>query len=1220
MYNIDIICTRRHSVSQEKYMEEPKLTETRDEYTYEELDGNIEKCLTVIIEKLKKGQMSVMIGAGFSKNANPAYPSWPQLMISAYKELYPDKYELHATKIREKIEKNSGLEIDQDKEQPVKIIEEIQEELKQVISNAITNPSGFAQKYIDMKGRREDLDIYIEDALVPIESSETNSLELHEKLLSLNWNDIITTNWDTLLERANSNGYYEVVKSAKRLKVRNRRRIIKINGSLRSDDEKRQRKYSFDDSFNYLYVITEDDFNNYHIEHPDFSNFMKVKMLQDAFCLIGFSGNDPNFRYWVKELKRAMTKGGNTEEPNPIFFIDTSHKEPHPAILQYYKNNYIVRISLDDAVKHINSDLDETSILDKSDLPTKKTENEKYEKLLVLFDFIARNTNQTFDYINYKYDSRLATIAYQILDSQTTIDITEYNSVPIFYFNNLYYSNYIITNIHDAFASKDSLIEKEYVTVYNFCISNYYTISNIYEPSILEKIIENYNKNMLPKKCALFFLQQILKFDRYYDKDNTKLKNYYNTPANTDEYNNILTYETALRLYENFEYEKLQELLDDWTPEKEKNIDALSILKKLGLLLAFDNVMIFRSKQDALKSLLDIAEQAASKDTNKQILLFIKDYQRSIFSKISYLEPNDIINQEISELRTKGYKLPHEYVDELLRKPNYKQLGPNEDTRYLRTLIQYPNPKKNFPVIFRIFNFIEYTGITACFCLDETQLLKLIQDNKNDEGCLYKILLLSIPFFGNSSSEYTLRTIVPSILRYIKLETLKELYNKIFRIIKYKIDKSINPTVYIYMITEVIKRLSHSECTDYISYIIGKIEEGNHIVISYIARGRVWGWKKPFLEILKRIDTFTDYEKILIWIMRNFLEDCKAVSRSNSSRYEQSEFLPYYFALITDNKFINEKVEFFKSEQGKQLITEDMQYIKKLALYAYDYIEPSIQKELQAYFEEHYTIQIDPYFITKLKSDKLKNKCLELIQQYDVKTYSPLNYSLLHIVKALNASKLLNNEDKKTICRYIAEKHKTLQENSNYFKHDPYKSRIALQNEFFLIVAELATKEQQETDSDIKELYAKLDQIYKEQNAYLLSAEWSYTNDLQKFKQAFLESIPCFSYLHLEKQYLPITNVCLSKIIVQDSAEFEAVLEQFINIYEGKFGNGIFENEVTSGILIQILTKFRIEIPFCYDDLFIKSQMKKLAKCMKTRNIEDEVIDYWLNGGSNSLQ
>lgn len=838
----------------------------------------------------------------------------------------------------------------------------------------------------------------------------------------------------------------------------------------------------------------------------------------------------------------------------------------------------------------------------------------------VLFDFIARNTNQTFDYINYKYDSRLATIAYQILDSQTTIDITEYNSVPIFYFNNLYYSNYIITNIHDAFASKDSLIEKEYVTVYNFCISNYYTISNIYEPSILEKIIENYNKNMLPKKCALFFLQQILKFDRYYSTDNAKLEHYCGVLSNTEECNNILTYEKALRLYENFEYEKLQELLDNWTPEKDKNVKALSILKKLGLLLAFDNVMFFDSKTEVLKSLLDVAEQAALKGANKQILLFIKYCRQRILFTIGYLEPNDIIDKEISELRTKGYKLPHEYVDELLRKTNHKQLRPNEDTRYLRTLIQYPNPKKNFPVVFRIFNFIEYTGMPSYLCLDETQLLKLIQDNKNDEGCLYKILLISISFFGNSSSEETLRTIVPSVLRYIKLETLKELYNKIFRIIKYKIDKSINPTVYIYMITEVIKRLSQSECTDYISYMLAQIEQKNAIVLSCITRGSIWGWKKPFFEILKRIDTFTDYEKILIWIMRNFLEDCKAVSRSNWSRYEQSEFLPYYSALITDNKFITEKKNFFKSEQGKQLITEDMQYTKKLALYAYDYMEPSIQKELQSHFEEHYTIQIDPYFITKLKSDKLKNKCLELIKHYDIKAYSSLDYRLLGFVKNLLYANLLDESDKKEICTYIAEKYQTLQENSDYFKHDPYQRRIALQNEFFLIVAELAPKEQQETDSDIKELYAELEKTYKEQNAYLLSSEWSYTNDLQKFKQAFLESIPCFSYLHLEKQYLPIINICLSKIIVQDSAEFEAVLEQFISIYESKFGNGIFENDKTADILIQILRKFKIEIPFCYDDLFIKAQMKKLAKCMKTRNIEAEVIAYWLNEGANSLQ
>lgn len=37
---------------------------------YDQLDGNISECLNYIIKKLKEGQISLMVGAGFSKNAN----------------------------------------------------------------------------------------------------------------------------------------------------------------------------------------------------------------------------------------------------------------------------------------------------------------------------------------------------------------------------------------------------------------------------------------------------------------------------------------------------------------------------------------------------------------------------------------------------------------------------------------------------------------------------------------------------------------------------------------------------------------------------------------------------------------------------------------------------------------------------------------------------------------------------------------------------------------------------------------------------------------------------------------------------------------------------------------------------------------------------------------------------------------------------------------------
>ena len=768
----------------------------------------------------------------------------------------------------------------------------------------------------------------------------------------------------------------------------------------------------------------------------------------------------------------------------------------------------------------------------------------------------------------------------------------------------------MITNIRSVLSDIDSWIEHEYLLIYNLCVNNYYTLSNIYEPNTVVEIIENYNKKMLPQNKTLSFLEQILKYYRYRDRTD-KLEKYFYEISTIDQCKNIFNYEKALKLYEDLEYEQLQKLLDSWHPEKDENPDALSILKKLRLLLAFDNIMFFYAKKDTIKELLDIAELSASKGEHKQILLFIKYCRRSIMSRIDYLEPNDIINKEISELKTEGYKLPYEYIYELLPKSDNKNLKPNVDARYSGSTIQLVGREQAFSPIFRIFNFIEYTGIPAFICLNETQLLDFIQYNKSNEGYLYHILLLSIPFFGNSAEEDLLRTIIPSILRYMKIETLKILYEKIFSIIKYRIDNTINPTIYIYIITEIIKRLPQSVYTDYISYIMKKIEEKNKIVISGITKGTVWGWKKPFLEILKHINNFTDYEKLMIWVMSEFLEDCKDAHRIKAYSYGQSEFFPYYYSLITDNKFIDEKKNFFKSENGKTLIAEDMKYTKKLALYAYDYMEAHIQKEVISYFEENYTIKTDPYFIMKMRTPKIKEKCLELIKNYDVKAYNSLDHSLLGFVKSLIYSGLLNESDKRTICMSIMEKYTDLKENNDYFKHDPYRRDISLKDEFFLIIAEILTKEQLEKDMELNNIYITLEKAYKEQKLYLLSFEWIYMEDLQKFKQYFLEVLSYFSYLHIEKEYLYIINTCLSKIIVQDSSEFEAVIEQFIKVYINKYGNGVFENETTSGILIQILTKFKHEISFCYDDLFIKDQMQKLAKYMKELDIKHEVISYW---------
>ena len=202
-------------------MEEIKFESENYEFTYKKLDGNIEKCLAYIIEKLKDGQMSVMIGAGFSKNANPKYPTWAELLVSAYCQIHSKCEKTLTERKKENIKKENI------KKENIK-----KENIKKEINK---NPSRVAQEYIDMKGKREDLDIYIEDILTPIGCDKETNLALHKILLSLNWNDVITTNWDGLLEDAEGiNSRYEIIKSAKDLKIKNHKRIIKINGSLRS--------------------------------------------------------------------------------------------------------------------------------------------------------------------------------------------------------------------------------------------------------------------------------------------------------------------------------------------------------------------------------------------------------------------------------------------------------------------------------------------------------------------------------------------------------------------------------------------------------------------------------------------------------------------------------------------------------------------------------------------------------------------------------------------------------------------------------------------------------------------------------------------------------------------------------------------------------------------------------------------------------------------------
>jgi hypothetical protein len=148
-------------------------------------------------------------------------------------------------------------------------------------SDIPADPLRLAEEFRAMLGQAT-LDDFIRHH-VPDASWEPG--DLHEKLLHLPWADVLTTNWDTLLERTSpkiGDITYETVFAAADIARAKRPRIVKLHGTLPSGP----------------FIFAEEDYRTYPTRHAAFVNLARQIFLENELCLLGFSGNDPNFLQW----------------------------------------------------------------------------------------------------------------------------------------------------------------------------------------------------------------------------------------------------------------------------------------------------------------------------------------------------------------------------------------------------------------------------------------------------------------------------------------------------------------------------------------------------------------------------------------------------------------------------------------------------------------------------------------------------------------------------------------------------------------------------------------------------------------------------------------------------------------------------------------------------------------------------------------------------------
>lgn len=200
---------------------------------------------------------TVMVGAGFSRNAETtppsvnAAPTWRDLTETMCERLYPQ-------------------------------VDDGYRDLALASSAETSGALRLAQEY-EVAFGRTDLHNFLRQQ---VRDDQLRPGEMHRRLLKLPWRDVFTTNWDTLLERTCRlipERAYSILRNPDEIPLAVHSRVIKLHGSLDG---------------HFPLIFTEEDYRTYPDRFAPFVNTVQQSMMESVFCLLGFSGDDPNFLHW----------------------------------------------------------------------------------------------------------------------------------------------------------------------------------------------------------------------------------------------------------------------------------------------------------------------------------------------------------------------------------------------------------------------------------------------------------------------------------------------------------------------------------------------------------------------------------------------------------------------------------------------------------------------------------------------------------------------------------------------------------------------------------------------------------------------------------------------------------------------------------------------------------------------------------------------------------
>lgn len=476
------------------------------------MDTNAKRYLELISQHLQEHHAALFVGSGFSLNADKVTSDVPDIPLWAGL----------AQKFKEKLG-------DSDQNDPLALAESV-----------------------EIAYGRSELDHLLLDS---IKDADYRPSPLYEKLLRLPWSDVFTTNYDTLLERAGETlvekTFTLVTNKDDLVGSSGATRLIKLHGSFPS-----QRPF----------IITAEDYRTYPQKFAPFVNTVQQSLLENTLCMIGFSGNDPNFNNWIGWIR------DNLGAENAPYLYLLSHESVSDVRREWLHRRNII-------------------VVDLSEIFSAESPYAIYEQALDYLwneysEFRVTGQNwKTHHFFDEKLD-RTSSIkeALPVLRKNhdscpKVLTLSASNRIKL---------RHLLSTAHAILAhhcaQKDAGTENEMTYLYEYNWLNEKTLVPLLDSDIdlYQKILARNSDVRSSEKCAILF-SLLRSFREYGDGENWNIK-YAELVAMkayfTAEQQEQIRWEECLHSLFRYEFQKLKQQLKKWRVSPDQTLWAL---RKSGL-------------------------------------------------------------------------------------------------------------------------------------------------------------------------------------------------------------------------------------------------------------------------------------------------------------------------------------------------------------------------------------------------------------------------------------------------------------------------------------------------------------------------------------------------------------------------------------------------------------------------------------------------------------